>query len=82
MTAIVNVTLVMADHLIPQATLLTENGIVTAFGQKVAVPEDAEIIDGKGLYLGPGLVDIHTHAGGEHWFNRDPVAAARHPIRF
>ena len=81
MTAIVNVTLVMADHLIPQATLLTENGRITAFGQKVTVPEGAEVIDGKGLYLGPGLVDIHTHAGGEHWFNREPEKAAQHHLQ-
>ncbi len=81
MTAIVNVTLVMGDHLIPQATLLAEDGGIRAFGRDIAVPEGAEVLDGHGLYLGPGLVDIHTHAGGESWFNRDPGAAARHHLR-
>ena len=81
MTAIVNATLVMTDHLIPRATLLAEDGIIRAFGQNMAVPEGAEVIDGHGLYLGPGLVDIHTHAGGEYWFNRDPIPAAKHHLQ-
>ena len=81
MIAINHVTLVMADHLIPNATLLAENGVICGFGQKVDIPADAQVIDGKGLYLGPGLVDIHTHAGGEHWFNREPGKAARHHLQ-
>jgi len=81
MTAIINVTLVMADYLIPEAVLLTENGVIAAFGQKVAVPENAQVVDGHGLYLGPGLVDIHTHAGGAYWFNRDPIPAAQHHLQ-
>ena len=81
MTAIVNATLVMTDHLIPGGTVLVEDGIIKAFGQKVAVPEDAEVIDAGGLFVGPGLVDIHTHAGGEHWFNREPAPAAQHHLK-
>ena len=32
MTAIINATLVMRDHLIPNGVLLMENGKITAFG--------------------------------------------------
>ena len=81
MTAIVNATLVMADHLIPDGAVLMENGVIKDFGQALPIPEDAEVIDAKGFFVGPGLVDIHTHAGGEHWFNRDPAPAAQHHLQ-
>jgi N-acetylglucosamine-6-phosphate deacetylase len=80
MTAIVNATLVMTDHLIPGGTILLEDGVIKAFGQNVAVPEGAAVINGGGLFVGPGLVDIHTHAGGAYWFNRDPIPAAQHHL--
>ena len=81
MTAIVNATLVMPDHLIPEGMLLLEDGIIKAYGRKLTVPESAEVIDAGGLFVGPGLVDIHTHAGGQYWFNRDPIPAALHHLR-
>lgn len=79
MIAIKNATLVMRDHLIPDAVLLMENGKIVDFGpmRKLSVPEDCEVIDAKGMYVGPGLVDIHTHAGGGHWFYDEPKLAAR-----
>ena len=63
MTAIINATLVMRDHLIPNGVLLMENGVITAFGEsrKMTIPEGCEIIDAEGRYVGPGFVDIHCH---------------------
>ena len=26
------------------------------------------------------FIDIHTHAGGVHWFNKEPIAAAQHNL--
>ena len=80
MTAIVHATLVMADHLIPDGTLLIRDGVIAAFGRDIPIPEGASVLDAGGLFVGPGFVDIHTHAGGEHWFNREPAAAARHHL--
>ena len=79
MTAIINATLVMRDHLIPEAVLLMEDGIIKDFGEarKLAVPEGSEIIDAQGLFVGPGLIDIHNHAGGRHWFYDEPIEAAQ-----
>ena len=79
MTAIINATLVMRDHLIPEAVLLIEDGVIKEYGEarKLAVPEGCDIIDAEGLFVGPGLVDIHNHAGGRHWFYDEPIEAAQ-----
>ena len=79
MTAIINATLVMRDHLIPEAVLLIEDGFIKDFGEarKLAVPAGCEVIDAQGLFVGPGLVDIHNHAGGRHWFYDEPIEAAQ-----
>lgn len=75
MLAITNATLVMRDHLIPVATVLCEDGKIVDFGKKVKVPEGAKVLDAKGKFVGPGLVDIHTHAAGPHWFYEEPKVA-------
>ena len=77
MLAIQNAILVMPDHYIEGATLLIENGKILDFGRKVAVPDGAEMLDARGAYVGPGLIDIHTHADGEIFFTEDPVKAAK-----
>lgn len=80
MTAIINATLVMKDHLIPNGVLFMENGTITGFGEMRSnpVPEGCEIIDAKGLYVGPGFVDIHTHSDGKVFFYDDPKATQHH----
>ena len=79
MTAIINATLVMRDHFIPNGVLLIEDGKIVDFGEKrlLKVPEGCEIVDAEGLWVGPGFVDIHTHAGNNVFFNDDPVVAAK-----
>ena len=74
--AIINTTLVMHDHLVPKATLIFEDGKIVGFGTKISA-EGCKIIDAKGAYTGPGLIDIHTHAGGADLFTRDPYAASK-----
>ena len=76
MLAIKNAILVMPDHYIEDATLLIEDGKILDFGCKVSVPADARVLDAQGAYVGPGLIDIHTHADGKTFFTDDPVAAA------
>jgi dihydroorotase len=49
--------------------LLLSGGRVAALGERLDAPEDAEVIDAKGLVVAPGLVDVHVHLrepGGEH----------------
>lgn len=78
MLAIVNATLVMRDHLIPNALLLCEGEKIIDFGQGLTIPPHAAVIDAEGDYVGPGLIDIHTHAGGGYYFYESPEKASAH----
>ena len=81
--AIKNATLVMKDHLIPEAVLFMDDGKILGFGEMrtTPIPNGCEVIDAQGLYVGPGLVDIHNHAGGGHWFYDEPIPAAQYNLR-
>ena len=83
MKAIIHATLVMRDHLIPEAVLFIEDGRIAGFGEMrtTPVPEGCEVIDALGRYVGPGLIDIHTHASDRAFFIDDPPAAAQHHLR-
>ncbi len=76
MLAIINAVIVMPDHYIPNGTVLVDNGRILDFGKRVEIPENTKILDAGGAYVGPGLIDIHTHADGETFFTEDPVKAA------
>ena len=58
MLAIKNATLVMKDHLIPEAVLLVEDGVILDFGEmrSTPIPEGCDIYDAEGLYVGPGIL--------------------------
>lgn len=75
-TAIVNTTIVLPEYLIPGGTIVIEDGIIVDFGRKICT-DGMEIVDASGAYTGPGLVDIHTHADGEVFFNDDPIAVSK-----
>ena len=48
---------------IESGTLVIRNGLVDAVGASVTAPADATTIDGKGLTLYPGLIDMGNAAG-------------------
>lgn len=49
------------DRVLRDQTVLVENGRIAAIGPKLAIPADARRIDARGLWLSPGLADLHTH---------------------
>lgn len=63
--AIKNVTVIDATGApaAPGRTVIFRNGIIDEIGVsgKVKVPADANVIDGSGKYLIPGLWDMHIH---------------------
>jgi imidazolonepropionase-like amidohydrolase len=45
------------------ADVLIANGRIQAIGKGLAAPGDARIVDAKGKWVTPGLIDIHSHLG-------------------
>lgn len=43
--------------------ILIKDGKIAAIGPMEECPEDTEVIDAKGRFILPGLVDSHTHVG-------------------
>lgn len=64
-TAFVGVNVIPMDRerVLANQTVVVRNGVIAEIGdaKKIAVPKDALRVDGKGKYLIPGLVDMHTH---------------------
>src|SRR3954447_11292800 len=48
---------------IPNGTIVFENGKITALGTDAAVPAGAEVIDGTGKHVYPGLINANTVLG-------------------
>ena len=75
--AIVNTTIVMTDHLIPNGVIVIEDGKIADFGKMGKVNTDGlDTVDAEGAYTGPGLIDIHTHAGAGTFFYENAELAA------
>ncbi len=72
-----NVILVLPNFMIPDASLLIEDGKIIDFGRDLVCQDKAcEILDGGGKYLGPGLIDIHTHGAKDRFIPDDPKKAS------
>ncbi len=52
---------------IPDATLLVDDGRISALGPGLAVPEGTPVVDAAGRYLMPGIIDVHSHMGVYPW---------------
>lgn len=80
MVYIENAKIVLENGILWNGVLAMEEDRIAAFAPatELPVPAGAERIDAKGLYVGPGFVDIHVHGGGGHFFYAEPEAAAQH----
>jgi imidazolonepropionase-like amidohydrolase len=61
--AISNVRLFDGERVTPRTTVVVKDGLIASVGG--AAPQGAEIVDGAGKTLVPGLIDAHTHAFGD-----------------
>lgn len=52
-------------RLIAVADVLVADGKIAAVGKDIRLPAGAQLVDGKGKTLLPGLIDAHVHAFGD-----------------
>ena len=76
MLAICNANLVLENGILWDATLLIDNGRIVSLGKNIDIPADAQLLDAKGAYVGPGFVDIHVHGGGGYLTYTEPLKTA------
>ncbi len=64
---------------IDKGTVVVRNGLIAAVGEadKVTAPYDAEVIDGKGLVVYPGFLDLYTTIGQPSGVSRSQTGPAR-----
>ena len=80
MILIQNANVVLENGILKNGAILIENDKILKVGSKeeIKVAENIKVIDTKGLYVGPGFVDIHVHGGGKAMFCDNPEKAAEH----
>ena len=55
--------------IVANGTVLLRDGKIVAVGRDVAVPDGAVVIDAKGRYVMPGIIDSHSHTAIEGGVN-------------
>jgi imidazolonepropionase-like amidohydrolase len=64
--AITNATIMTASHgTIQRGTVIIRDGRIAEVGQNLQVPAGAQVIDGTGKYVIPGIIDAHSHTAIE-----------------
>ena len=64
LTAIVGAHILTATgEEIEGGTLVMDGGKIVALGKDVTPPSGAQVIEAKGLWLTPGIIDAHSHLG-------------------
>ena len=62
--------------ILPDQMVIIEDGLIQAVGPhaEISAPKGSHVIDGRGLYLMPGLVDAHVHYFDAPVFGRVMIA--------
>ena len=69
-----NVRAVASDRVIPDAAVAVEDGLIAGVGKTGELRAD-RTVDGEGLYLSPGFIDVHLHGGGgADFMDADPAS--------
>jgi N-acetylglucosamine-6-phosphate deacetylase len=70
---IVNGDVLHAGRLEGAADVRIEGGRIVEIGNGLAPDPSAQVIDASGLYVLPGLIDIHNHGLRDVWVDRDDI---------
>jgi len=76
-TVIQNATiLTVTKGTIEGGSILIRNGKIAEVGKNVRVPQGAMVIDGKGMYVIPGIIDCHSHIAVDGGVNEGSIAVS------
>lgn len=74
-TAVINGRIVTPSQIFERGTVVVEGERIVEVSPSAQPPEDATVIDAGGLYIAPGLIDIHVHgAAGFDMMDATPEA--------
>ena len=71
-----NARIITESGIIESGSLLVEDGLITSVGKGRS--RGSVSLDARGLYVGPGFIDLHAHGGaGANFLDGDPVSIRR-----
>ena len=68
-----NVRVFDGERVVPQTNVLVEDELIAAVGEGLESPAGAEVIDGRGKTLLPGLIDAHVHVFTREALEQAPI---------
>src|SRR5271170_3757052 len=72
-----NATILTVSHgTIEHGSILIVNGKIAEVGQSVHAPKDAQVIDGSGQFVIPGIVDCHSHIAVDGSVNEGSISVS------
>ncbi len=83
MIAITNAKVVLEHGILFDGVVLVKDEKIIAVGKadEISIPDDAQICDANGRYVGPGFVDIHVHGGNGYMTCENPEPSAEHFLK-
>ena len=64
-TVIQNATVLTVTKGTFQGSVVMNNGKIVEAGEKVTVPQGAQLVDGTGKFVMPGIIDCHSHIAAD-----------------
>jgi len=72
-----NATILTVSHgTIAKGDILIKDGKIAAVGDSVKAPSDAQVIDGTGQFVIPGIIDCHSHIAVDGSVNEGSVSVS------
>jgi imidazolonepropionase-like amidohydrolase len=72
-----NATVLTVSHgTIEHGSILIKDGKIAEVGQSVKAPKDAQVIDGAGLFVMPGIIDCHSHIAVDGSVNEGSISVS------
>src|SRR3954451_16444239 len=71
-----NANIMTVSHGTVKGSIVVKDGKIAAVGEKVMEPAGATVIDAGGQYVIPGIIDCHSHIGGDGNINEGSVSVS------